>query len=395
MKPIKQPPRRVPLAFAEAEKECITQLEKQRVIRKSTSPWASPIVLVRKKNGKVRPCVDYRRLNAVTEPDAFPLPRIQDCLDSVAGSAIFSTFDLISGYQQIPMKESDIPKTAFVTKYGLYEFLTMPFGLMNAGARFQRLMEIVLQGLQWQSCLVYLDDIIEFSKDFPQHIEGIRQVLDKIQGAGLKLKPEKCHLFCPKATFLGHIVSEEGIQPNGENIRKILEWPTPQNVTEVRQILGLGSYYRRFVPNFAEIMRPLIDLTKKNKEFIWSESCEQTFKKLKQILTEPDILAYPLNDDGQFILDTDASDYAIGAVLSQVQNGREKVIFYGSRALNKSERNYCITDKELLALKNFIEYYRQYLLRRKFKVRTDHRALIWLFRTKKWNSEMDRGLVRL
>lgn len=152
---------------------------------------------MRKKNGKVRPCVDYRRLNAVTEPDAFPRPRIQDCLDSVAGSAIFSTFDLISGYHQIPLKESDIPKTAFVTKYGLYEFLTMSFGLMNAGARFQRLMEIVLQGLPWQSCLVYLDDIIVFSKDFPQHIERIRQVLDKIQGAGLKLKPEKCHLFCP------------------------------------------------------------------------------------------------------------------------------------------------------------------------------------------------------
>lgn len=150
------------------------------------------------------------------------------------------------------MKESDIRKTAFVTKYGLYECLTMPFGLMNACARFQRLMKIVLQGLQWQSCLVYLDDIIVFSKDFPQHIERTLQVLDKIQGACVKLKPEKCHLFCPKATFLGHLVSKEGIQPNRESIRKILEWPTPQNVTELKQSLGLGSYYRRFVPHFAE-----------------------------------------------------------------------------------------------------------------------------------------------
>ena len=228
------------------------QLERQCVIRKSTSPRAFPIVLVRNKNGKVRPCVHYRKLNAVTEPDAFPLPRVQDCLDAVSGSSLLSTFDLISRYHQIPMNKTDIPKTVFVTKYCLYEFLTMPFGLMNAGARFQRLMEVASQGLQWQSCLVYLDGVIIFLVDFPQHIERIKQVLSRIQDAGLKIKPEKCHLFCPEATFLGHVVSKNGISPNEDNVKKILQWPTPSNVTEVQQILGLGSYYRRFVPKFRD-----------------------------------------------------------------------------------------------------------------------------------------------
>ena len=166
-------------------------MERQGIIRKSLSPWASPIVLVRKKNGKVRPCIDYRRLNSVIENDAFPLPRIQDCLDAVYGSTLFTTVDMTSGYHQVPVKESDIPKTAFVTKYGMYEFTKMPMGLKSAPMTFQRVMELALQGLQWQSCLIYLDDVVIFSKTFDEHIERLSTVLDRIWTAGLKLKPEK------------------------------------------------------------------------------------------------------------------------------------------------------------------------------------------------------------
>ena len=190
-RPIKQAPRRVPTAFADEEERIIKQMEEQGIIRPSTSPWASPIVLVRKKSGKIRPCVDYRRLNAVTIKDAFPLPRVSDCLDAVAGSTLFSCFDVTSGYHQIPVRDTDIPKTTFCTKYGLYEYTSMPMGLTNSPATFQRLMEIALRGLQWHTCLIYLDDIVVFGNNFEEHLKRVEEVLQRLQFAGLKLKPEK------------------------------------------------------------------------------------------------------------------------------------------------------------------------------------------------------------
>lgn len=219
-RPIKQPPRRVPLAFANEERKVVQQMEAQGIIRKSSSPWASPVVLVKKKNGKTRCCIDYRRLNTVTRQDAFPLPRVQDCLDTVRGSIFFSTFDLTSGYHHVPVKEDDIPKTAFITKYGLYEFTTMPMGLSTACATFQRLMELILQGLNWQTCIIYLDDIVVFGSSFQEHLQRVEEVLERIHGSGMKLKPEKCNLFQTKVTFLGHVVSSEGILPNPDNILK-------------------------------------------------------------------------------------------------------------------------------------------------------------------------------
>ena len=390
-KPIKQPPRRVPIAFAEEEKKLITQMHEQGIIQKSCSPWASPLVLVLKKNGKVRPCVDYRRLNAVTIKDAFPLPRIQDCLDTVSGATLFSTFDVTSSYHQIPVKSQDIPKTAFVTKYGLFEFKTMPFGVCNGPPTCQRLMELILHGLQWQICLIYLDDIIVFSNNFNDHISRLDLVLQRISEAGLKLKPEKCQLFKPEVAFLGHVVSSHGIQPNPDNVAKILNWPTPKTVTEVRQILGMGSYYRRFIKDFSRLVKPLTELTKKANKFIWTDQCQYAFDKLKQSLVSPEIMAYP-KDEGDFILDTDACETAIGGVLSQIQDGRNRVIAYGSRTLNKAECNYCITDKELLAVRHFVEYYRQYLLGRKFLVRTDHQALVWLFSLKEPKGRIARWI---
>jgi hypothetical protein len=226
-RPVKQAPRRVPHAFSEEEKKAIDQLLEQKVIRKSTSPWASPIVLVRKKNGKVRPCVDYRRLNEVTKNDAFPLPRTQDCLDAMAGSVLFSCFDLTSGYHQIPVKKDDIPKTAFCTKYGLFEFVTLPFGLHTAAATCQRVMELALQGLQWVSCLIYMDDAIVFSRDLDSHLDRVGEVLSRIQMANLKLKPEKCQLLQTEVEFLGHVVSGAGVKPNPMNVAKLVGFPQP------------------------------------------------------------------------------------------------------------------------------------------------------------------------
>ena len=376
--PVKLPPRRVPLAFAGEDKAALEKLQEQGTIRPSCSPWAAPLVLVRKKCGSVRTCVDYRRLNLLTRKDAWPIPRIQDCLDALEGSILFSTLDITSAYNQIPVREEDIPKTAFVTRNGLYEFTTMPFGLTGASATFQRLMEIALSGLQWSACLIYLDDVIIFSQTFDKHLERIRLVLDRIAEAGLKLKPRKCHLFAKEVTFLGHKLSSHGVLPNPDNVQKLLDWPVPRTVTEVRGFLGLGNYYRRFVRNFSQTAQPLINLTKKGIDFHWSLACQEAFDQLKRTLCSPEVMAYP-SSEGLFILDTDASDHSVGAVLSQVQGNYERVIAYGSHALNKAERNYCVTDRELLAVKHFVEYYRQYLLGRKFLIRTDHQALRWLF----------------
>ena len=263
--PIRQRPRRVPLAHADEEKKAIEDLLKKGVIQKSTSPWSSPIVLVKKKSGAIRPCVDYRKVNSLVKPDGFPLPRIQDCLDAVAGSSLFSSFDLTSGYFQIPLKTEDIPKSAFCCKYGHYEMTRLPFGLNSAASTFQRTMELALQGLQWVTCLVYIDDIIVFSSTFDQHMQRVDEVLDRIRNAGLKLKPDKCNMLQTEVVFLGHVVSKEGVHPDPTNIAKIIQWPVPQNAKQVKQFVATGSYYRRFVKGFATIARPLTDLTKQGK----------------------------------------------------------------------------------------------------------------------------------
>ena len=390
--PIKQHPRRVPLAHAEAEKQAIEDLKAKGVIRESTSPWASPIVLVAKKDGGVRPCVDYRRVNQLVKPDGFPLPRIQDCLDAVAGSSLFSTMDLTSGYFQIPVKREDIPKTAFVCKYGHFEMTRMPFGLNNAASTFQRTMELALQGLQWVTCLIYIDDVIVFGKDFDEHMQRLEEVLDRIKKAGLKLKASKSYLLQKEVIFLGHVVSGEGIKPSPTNVSKVVDWPTPKTAKQVKQFVAMASYYRRYVRNFASTARPMVDLTKKGKKFLWSEACENAFNSLKRALISADVMGYPLNEAGEFILDVDASDLGIGAVLHQVQGGKETVLAYASRSLNKAEANYCITEKELLAARYFIEYFRQYLLGRRFLVRSDHQSLVWLFQLKEPRGKIARWI---
>ena len=375
--PIKQPPRRLPIAKRDEVEKEVTKMLEQGIIEESDSPWASPVVLVTKKDGSTRFCVDYRKLNEITRKDAYPLPRIDDSLDSLSGASWFCTLDFASGFHQVTNDEKDCQKTAFVTRKGLYQFKVMPFGLTNAPATFERLMELVLRGLQWEKCLVYIDDVIVFGKGFDETLDNLREVLNRFKGENLKLKPKKCHLFRKSVTFLGHLVTADGIMCDPEKVEAVRDWPRPSNVNEVRSFLGLASYYHRFIPQFITVAPPLTNLTKLKVKYNWSDSCEESFSRLKQLLVSSLVLAYP-NGSGKFLLDTDTGDYGIGVDLSQIQWDDEKVTAYASKTLSKTQRNYCTTKKELLAVVTFAKQFKHYLYGRKFLIRTDHASLRWL-----------------
>ena len=392
--PVRQGVRRVPIHKQHEIKEHLDSMLNEGIIQPSCSPWAAPVILVPKKDGSTRFCIDYRRINAITKKDAYPLPRIDQTLDALATAKLYSSLDLTSGYWQIELDSESREKSAFTTNWGLYEFNVMPFGLCGAPSTFQRLMETVLAGLQWDLCLVYLDDIIIFSQSFDEHLIRLKEVFERIRKANLKLKPSKCHLLKSKINCLGHIISEKGIEPDETKIEAVKKWKTPTSAAEIQQFLGFASYYRRFVANFSEIATPLYKLTQQNTQFIWSESCQNAFLELKRRLTSAPILALP-RSDCDFIVDTDASDFAIGAVLSQIQQGKEVVIAYSSRTLSKSERNYCTTRKELLALVYFIKQFRHYLYGKRFLARTDHKALKWLFSIKDPEGQTARWVTQL
>lgn len=284
---------------------------------------------------------------------------------------------MASGYWQCKMAEKDKIKTAFTTHKGLYQFKVLPFGFCNAPATFQRLVNLVLGKFQWQKCLCYLDDIIVFGNTFDLALKNLQAVFNSLRKANLKLKPRKCVLFQNHVKFLGHVVSDQGISCDEDKIQTVLDWPIPSNVSEVRGFLGLAGYYRRFIPNFSTVSFAMTRLTQKNRSFVWDESCQKSFEKLKQLLVSSPILAYPTLE-GQFILDTDASLFGIGAVLSQVHNGKERVIAYASGTLNRSQRRYCTTRRELLSVITFVQHFRHFLWGRKFLIRTDHASLVWL-----------------
>ena len=390
--PIRQPVRRLSLPAKEEVKKLLGEMLQKNVISPSTSPWASPIMLVRKKDGSTRFCVDYCKVNCLTRKDAYPIP---ETLDTLAGAKLFSTLDLRSGYWQVQVNPEHWEKTAFCTSEGLFEFNVMPFGLCNAPATFQRLMDSVLAGLHWKTYLVYIDDIIVVGKSFDEHLCNLQAVFERLRQAGLKLHPRKCHLLRHKVTYLGHVVSAQGIAPDLDKTDRVNLWPIPHSAKEVQQFLGLANYYCRFIKDFASLAKPLHRLTEKGREFTWTQESDQAFNTLKQKLTSAPVLALP-NWSKSFLLDTDASETGISAVLSQVQDdGSECVIAYASRLLSKQERNYCVTRKELLAVVTFLQHFRPYLIWSLFTIRTDHSALTWLQNFKQPEGQLARWLEKL
>ena len=392
--PIKQSPYRVSQKQRAEIDNHIANMLDQEIIEVSSSPWSSPVVLVKKKDGSTRFCIDYRKLNTVTKKDSYPLPRIDDALDALSGSKYFSTLDLQSGYHQVLMHPDSKEKTAFISHAGLYQFRVLSFGLTNAPPQFQRLMARVLHGLEWKVCLIYIDDIIIFSRTFEEHLSRLSLVFDRLRQANLKLKPSKCHFAQSSVNFLGFVVSSKGILPDPDKISAVKSFPVPKSVKDVRSFLGLCNYYRRFVKDFAKIASPLNRLTRKDISFVWSPECETAFISLKDRLCSPPILSYP-DFERPFHLYTDASQTALGYILSQTIEDREHVISYGGRELNVAEKRYSTTEREALAVVDGIKRYRPYLFGAKFLVHTDHGSLSWLMNVKDPTGRLARWALQL
>ena len=378
-RPLKQAPRRMPYSVRQEVARQLKEMQHGGVIEPSKSAWASPVVLVRKRDGSHRFCVDYRGLNSLTKADTFPLPRIDELLDQLGKARYFSTIDLASGFWQIKAHPDSQEKTAFVTPQGLFNFKVMPFGLTNAPAVFQRLMQQVVMCLNPDDgpdfISVYLDDILVFSESLSDHLRHLQRVIVRLMDVGLKLKPAKCHFARSELEYLGHTITREGVKTNSRLVAAVSEFPTPRNVREVRQFLGLSSFYRRFIPNFAKIATPLHQLTHKDVAFAWTQDCKEAFDTLKLKLTTAPVLAYP-RFDSDFILETDASILGLGAVLSQVQDdAKPHPISYASRALSNSEKNYAITELETLAVVWAISHYHHHLYGHCVTVLTDHSAV--------------------
>lgn len=354
--PISQPPYKSAWKERELIQAQVDRMLQQGIIEESQSPWSSPVVLVKKPDGSWRFCVDYRRLNSVTVNDVYPIPVIENALHRLEGSILFSILDLQAGYHQLSVAPQDRPKTAFVTADGLYQYKVVPFGLKCAPSRFQRTMDLVLAGLRWTSCLVYIDDIIIYGRTLEEHLERLSQVLTSIKGAGLKLKLKKCRFLEAQLKALGHVVSQWGVSPDPEKVKAVAEFPAPdlaksraQNVKLIQSFVGLCSYYRRHVPAFSKVAKPLTNLMKQNTVFIWEKEQRESFEKLKQALADAATLNYPRRELPMEIY-PDACGYGLGATLSQKLDGIEKPLCFASRLLSKTEANYSITELECLAL---------------------------------------------
>ena len=357
-------------------KRQLDQLLELGLIRPSTSPFGSPILFVKKKDGSLRLCIDYRGLNKVTIKNRYPLPRVDELLDRLHGAQVFSKIDLVSGYFQVRIAEDDIAKTAFRTRYGHYEFTVMPFGLCNAPATFQRMMNDILREHLDSFVIVYLDDILIYSKTKEEHAAHLRQVLTLLRQNQLYAKASKCEFGMPKTEFLGHIVSADGIATDPKKIKAVQEWPTPTSATELRSFIGLANYYRRFVNKFSHIAAPLTELLGKDKwqPDSWGPPQEEAFTKLKEALVTAPVLQAP--DFSQpFKVTTDASDYAIGAVLSQVSGRSDAPVAFESKKLSPTESRYTVHEKELLSVVHALREWRHYLQGQPFTVFTDNWAV--------------------
>ena len=374
--PVKVPPRRIPANYRMEVEDQIQAMLKEGIIEESSSPWMSPAVFVRKKNGDVRICVDYRTLNKQTIKDAYPLPRPDEVQERLAGCTIFSTLDLRSGYWQLPVHKEDQMKTAFCPGpgLGLFQFRRMPFGLSGAPASFQRLMDKICHDLPFTT--TYLDDLLIHSQTLQEHREHFQTMFECLAKAGLTLRGEKCNIGLIRVKYLGHLFSAKGMEPDPQKIAAVHDWAIPRNISELRSFLGLASYYRRYIYQFADIAAPLNNLTNKGVTFMWDNTCQSAFEALKRKLTEVPVLAYPSFSPtaNQFQLHTDASATGLGAVLEQ----GGKVVAYASRTLTQAERNYSVIQRECLAIIYALKQFRHYLLGRQFMLLTDHAPLQWL-----------------
>lgn len=384
-----------PEAHRQEVENQVNEMLKKEIIEISDSPYNSPVWVVPKKldasgKQKWRVVIDFRKLNELTDQDAYPLPDIDDILSQLGNAKFFSALDLSSGFHQIPMNTNSKKYTAFSTPQGHFQFNRMPFGLKNAPATFQRMMDTALLGLVNKYCFVYLDDIIIFGDTIERHNENLAIVFQRLKDLNLKIQPDKCEFIKPELEYLGHVVTKEGVKPNPKKIEAVKNFKTPATPTQVKSFLGLAGYYRKFIQNFSKIAKPLTDLTKKDINFFWTDKQTESFNTLKQKLCEAPVLAFP--DFSQpFVLTTDASNEGIGAILSQ----NDHPCCYISRTLNPPEKNYTTTEKELLAIVWAIKRLRQYLLGRHFTIRTDHQALKWLHNCKDPSSRLIRWRLRL
>ena len=394
-RPIRQPFRRQNPIIRDIEQQQVKEMLRDGVIRPSISPWASPVVMVKKKDGSMRFCVDFRQMNDATIKDAHPLPRIDDTLESLYGAQYFTTLDLKSGYWQVPIKEEDKEKTAFRTSSGqLYKFNQLPFGLCNAPATFSRLMDRTLAGLAWNICLYYLDDIIVFSSTWAEHLQRLKAVFERLRRANLKLGARKCTLAAREVSFLGYKVTPEGLEPEPRLMEAISKLPPPINVAEVRSFLGLVGYYRRFVKKFSDKAAPLNALLRKEQAWKWTADCQNAFETLKGEIAARSVSAYP-DFSKPFRLYTDASNIGLGTILAQKQQGKEKIICCASRTLNNAESNYSTTNKECLAVVWGVQVFRPFLVATHFEILTDHYALQWLRSMKSTSAILHRWAAAL
>lgn len=405
--PFKQRYRRIPPSMIEEVRTHVKELLASGVIRPSHSPFSSNVVLVRKHDGSLRMCVDYRQLNSRTIRDNYALPRIDEILDSLSGNRYFTVLDMKSGYHQIEILEEHKQRTAFtVGPLGFFEFNKMPFGLANAPATYQRLQEECLGDLHLKFCYIYLDDVIIFSKSIDEHFDRLKLIFDRFRKFGLKLSPKKCQFLMKKVKYIGHIISEEGVQADPDKINKVKDWPIPKTPDDVRQFLGFAGYYRKFILNFSKIARPLIDIMAVGKKtrgkqkvppstWHWGEKQDVAFNTLKERLTSSPVLGFP-DFTKPFELHTDASMSGLGAVLYQEQEGAKRVIAYASRGLSKSERNYPVHKLEFLALKwSITEKFSDYLTGTKFAVFTDNNPLTYVLTTAKLDATGHRWIAAL
>ena len=380
--PSKQHPYRTPIVQKDKTAQFIKQMEQQGIVKPSCSPWASPVVLVPKKDGSTRFCLDYCRLNTLTKNDVYPLPRIDDILDTLGQAKYFITLDLSAGYWQVELDSESQAKTTFTSHCGLYEFTHMPFGLCNPPAIFQCLMQVILSGLEWNCCFIYIDNILVTSQSFKEHMNHLQLVFERLRQAGLHLKPKKCLFLREKVPYLGCDIQ-------AWNSDKVKNFPTPTDPTSIRSFVGLALSYRQFVPHFTAIAAPLHRLTKKDVKFEWSEECETAHCQLKSLLTEAPMLVYPCFGEGeQFLLETDASGIGLGAVLSQKQSdGKYHPVAYASRSLQPNEKNYPISELETLAIVWAVKYFHADC------PTTRHRIVITLYCSGDTNSSTARTVL--